>query len=79
MEPTPRAQPPHVDFERASLAELRSLRGIGARRAVDLARARWDCAPERLAPESVHGIGPKTAERLRGGQAETFAQASLGE
>ncbi len=53
-----------LDLQRATLAELRALPGLGARRAVDLARARWDSAPAALEPLSVHGIGPKTVAAL---------------
>jgi len=64
----------------ASLAEmaprdLRRLPGIGERRAVDVARARWEFdggsgpvpAPQRdpLRLHDVRGIGPVTAERAR--------------
>lgn len=73
----PAGSPPSL--QRATLSELRALPGLGARRAVDLARARWSCAPQELEPESVHGIGPKTAAALRGALHPQRAQASLGE
>ncbi len=56
---------PPVDLDSASLPQLRSMPGLGPRRAVDYARMRWAQGGANFPPQAVPGIGPRTANGIR--------------
>lgn len=60
--PTSACLPTPADPRRPAPRELRGIPGVGDRRAVDLARARWLHDPARgpFRPSDVPGIGPRT-------------------
>lgn len=56
-----------IDLVRSAPRDLRRLPGIGDRRAIDIARARWNHPPgaAELDLTDVHGIGAGTAASVR--------------
>ena len=56
-----------IDINKAELWELQALRGIGEKRAKDIAEYREKNGPFRTVDDlcAVSGIGPKTLDRLR--------------
>ena len=65
--PAPLRAAPSPDPDRMPPRDLRRLPGIGERRALAIARARWDQGL-RGGPESwdaIPGIGPETVRRVR--------------
>ncbi|MDP6540646.1 MAG: helix-hairpin-helix domain-containing protein [Planctomycetota bacterium] len=57
--------------------DLRGLPGIGERRALDIARWRWERSGGELRLSEVPGVGPKTERLLRA--REALPQPLLGE
>ena len=56
----------------------RSVEGVGRRRALALARARWEAGGwQHFDPETVPGIGPITGERVRRFLREAYARDAL--
>lgn len=70
LPPDPAAEPtlaPHlVELDRASVAELQVLPGIGPARAeaIVLARVRWGPFRSRADLEAIDGLGPTTIDAL---------------
>jgi hypothetical protein len=62
-----RSTPPDAPLATWSARELRSLPGIGATRAVEIVRARWEgrIAGTVDSLDDVRGIGPETVARVR--------------
>jgi hypothetical protein len=61
-----RAGPGEVDLARSPPRVLRRLPGVGRKRALEIARLRWERPPgSPLELQEVHGIGPKTEARVR--------------
>ncbi len=69
-----------LELPRLAPRELRNFPGIGERRAIAIARARWEHAssPDPLFLDQIEGIGPRTVESVAQFLSERAEEAASG-